>query len=120
MESTMSPSKFNMTAIVTAKDTITDDELKHFLLDNLSTFDRGSKFTIFCGHHHSGPNDEKPTLENVHLAESDPILTYNHHMVYTYYICIIMYNFYPIFHCSLYCKAVYNAEQLIFYDFFFI
>ena len=90
MELTKPPSKFNMTAIITAKDTITDDELKHFILDNLSTFDRGSKFTIFCGHHHSGPTtDETPTLENIQLAESDPKLTYYHHMVcnihiYTY------------------------------------
>ena len=82
MELTKPPSKFNMTAIITAKDTITDNELKHFILDNLSTFDKGSKFTIFCGHHHCGPTDEKPTLENIHLAESDPILSYNHHMVY--------------------------------------
>ena len=98
----MPPSKFSMTAIITAKDTITDDELKHFLLENLSTFDKGSKFTIFCGHHHSGPIDEKPTLENIHLAESDPRLTYSHHMVYhiNAYACIItceLYFFTPIF-----------------------
>ena len=24
--------------------------------------------------------------------------------------------FYPIFHCGLYCRAVYNAERLIFHD----
>ena len=82
MELTKSPSKFSMTAIITAKDTITDDELKHFILENLSTFDKGSKFTIFCGHHHSGPIDKNPTLANIHLAESDPRITYNHHMVY--------------------------------------
>jgi hypothetical protein len=64
----MSPSKFNMTATITAMDSITDDELKTFLLENLSTFDKGSKFTIFGGHHHSGPTNEKPTLENVHVV----------------------------------------------------
>ena len=26
--------------------------------------------------------------------------------------------FYPIFHWALYCRAVYNAERLIFHDFF--
>ena len=26
--------------------------------------------------------------------------------------------FYPIFHCGLYCRAVYNAERLIFHDSF--
>ena len=30
-----------------------------------------------------------------------------------------LYNFYPIFHCGLYCRAVYNAEWLIFHDSFF-
>ena len=80
MELTTSPSKFNMTAIITAMDSITDDELKTFLLDNLSTFDKGSKFTIFGGHHHSGPdNEEPPTFENVHLAEYDSTINYNHH-----------------------------------------
>ena len=29
-----------------------------------------------------------------------------------------LYAFYPIFYCSLYCRAVYNAERLIFPDFF--
>ena len=29
-----------------------------------------------------------------------------------------LYIFYPIFHCGLYCRAVYNAEQLIFHDSF--
>ena len=29
-----------------------------------------------------------------------------------------LYIFYPIFYCGLYCRAVYNAEQLIFHDFF--
>ena len=29
-----------------------------------------------------------------------------------------LYILYPIFHCGLYCRAVYNAEQLIFHDFF--
>ena len=28
-----------------------------------------------------------------------------------------LYIFYPIFHCSLYCRAVYNAEQLMFHIF---
>ena len=81
MELRMSPSKFNMTAIITAMDSITDDELKTFLLENLSTFDKGSKFTIFGGHHHSGPTNEKPTFENVHVDENDPKLNYNHHKV---------------------------------------
>ena len=81
MELTLPPSKFNMTAIITAKESITDDELKTFLLENLSTFDKGSKFTIFGGHHHSGPTNEKPTLENVHVDENDPKLNYNHHKV---------------------------------------
>ena len=30
-----------------------------------------------------------------------------------------LYNFYPIFHCGLYCRAAYNAEQLSFHDSFF-
>ena len=29
-----------------------------------------------------------------------------------------LYVFYPIFYCSLYCRSVYNAEQLIFHDSF--
>jgi hypothetical protein len=29
-----------------------------------------------------------------------------------------LYIFYPIFHCGLYCRAVYNAERLIFHDSF--
>jgi hypothetical protein len=81
MELTMSPSKFNMTAIITAMDSINDDDLKTFLLENLSTFDRGSKFTIFGGHHHSKPTNEKPTLENVRLDEYESTLNYNHHKV---------------------------------------
>ena len=28
--------------------------------------------------------------------------------------------FYPMFHCSFYCRAVYNAERLLFRDSFFI
>ena len=83
----MSPSKFNMTAIITAMDSITADELKNFLLDNLSTFDKGSKFTIFGGHHHSGPTNEKPTLENVHVDEYDLEINYNHHKVW---ICCVI------------------------------
>jgi hypothetical protein len=79
---TMGPSKFNRTmAIITAMESITDDELKQYIVDNLSNFDKGSKFTIFGGHHHSGPAIEKPNLKNVHLAETDPKLSYNHHMV---------------------------------------
>ena len=31
-----------------------------------------------------------------------------------------LYIFYPIFHCGLYCRAVYNAERSIFHDSFFI
>ena len=27
--------------------------------------------------------------------------------------------FYPIFHCGLYCRVVYNAKRLIFHDFIF-
>ena len=88
MELRMSPSKFNMTAIITAMDSITADELKNFLLDNLSTFDKGSKFTIFGGHHHSGPTNEKPTLENVHVDEYDLEINYNHHKVW---ICCVIY-----------------------------
>ena len=88
MELRMSPSKFNMTAIITAMDSITADELKNFLLDNLSTFDKGSKFTIFGGHHHSGPTNEKPTLENVHVDEYDLTINYNHHKVW---ICCVIY-----------------------------
>ena len=30
-----------------------------------------------------------------------------------------LYMFYPIFHCGLYCRAVYDAERLIFHDSFF-
>ena len=30
-----------------------------------------------------------------------------------------LYIFYPIFHCGLYCRAVYNAERLIFHGSFF-
>ena len=30
-----------------------------------------------------------------------------------------LYFFHPIFHCSLYCRAVYNAEWLILHDSFF-
>ena len=43
---------------------------------------------------------------------------------YTYRIRAIItrgfYIFYPIFHCSLYFRAVYNAERLVFHDFFHI
>ena len=82
----MGPSKFNSKmAIITAMESITDDELKQYILENLSTFNKGSKFTIFGGHHHSGPAIEKPKLENVHLAETDPKLSYNHHMVQIYH-----------------------------------
>ena len=31
-----------------------------------------------------------------------------------------LYIFYLIFHCSLYCRAVYNAKRLLFHDFFLI
>ena len=31
-----------------------------------------------------------------------------------------LYIFYPIFHCGLYCRVVYNAERLLFCDSFFI
>ena len=31
----------------------------------------------------------------------------------------LLYIYYPIFHCSLYCRAVYDAERLIFHDSFF-
>ena len=31
-----------------------------------------------------------------------------------------LYIFYPIFHYGLYCRAVYNAERLLFRDSFFI
>ena len=78
----MGPSKFNRTmAIITAMESITDDELKQYIVDNLSNFDKGSKFTIFGGHHHSGPTNEKPTLENVRLDEYESTLNYNHHKV---------------------------------------
>jgi hypothetical protein len=30
-----------------------------------------------------------------------------------------LYIFYPVFHCGLYCRAVYTAERLIFHDSFF-
>ena len=29
-----------------------------------------------------------------------------------------LYSFYPIFHCGLYCRAVYTAERLVFHDSF--
>ena len=89
----MGPSKFNSKmAIITAMESITDDELKQYILDNLSTFEKGSKFTIFGGHHHSGPAIEKPNLENVHLAETDPKLSYNHHMVCIFHPYLHVYS----------------------------
>ena len=33
-------------------------------------------------------------------------------------IITVPYIFYPIFDCGLYCRAAYNAEQLIFHDSF--
>ena len=72
-------SKFSVKEIITAKESIKEDDLRDYILENLSTFEKGSKFVIFGGHHHMKTDMEKPNFENISVAHYDPNIPYDHH-----------------------------------------
>ena len=46
--------KFNSerNVIITTKDKITASVVEEYIKNNLKSYPQGSKFTVFCGHHH--------------------------------------------------------------------
>ena len=55
----MTNEKFNSerNVIITTKDKITAPNVEKYIKDNLKNFPQGSKFILFCGHHHKKNTD---------------------------------------------------------------
>lgn len=60
--------------IITANDEITAPNVEKYIKDNLKNFPQGSKFIVFCGHHHKKNTDE--SVKTAH-SESEIVAEYS-------------------------------------------